>query len=77
LGGTATIWWTTQFSASLNGNNNVPKLDSFEIFATKLNQLFGDPDLVCTKANELCALRQTTSVAQYSTEFIAISQFLD
>ena len=76
LSGTAKVWWTTKFSASLNGDNP-PGLDSFEVFATKLNAHFGDPDLVHTKSKELRALRQTTSVAQYSTEFIAISQFLD
>jgi hypothetical protein len=76
LSGTAKAWWTTKFSASLNGNNP-PELDSFEVFAAKLNAHFGDPDLIRTKSKELRALRQTTSVAQCSTEFIAISQFLD
>jgi hypothetical protein len=77
LSGTAKIWWTTQFAAFETGNHQIPELESFGAFAAKLTELFGDPDLVRTKADELYSLRQTTSVAHYATEFTAISQLLD
>ena len=77
LSGTAKLWWTTQFEAFRNGKCNIPELQSFDAFEAKLNERFGDLALVRTKGIELCSLRQTTSVAHYATEFIAISQFLN
>jgi hypothetical protein len=77
LSGTAKLWWTTRFTDFESGKQDVPELESFKAFASKLNELFGHPDLARTKTNELFSLRQTTSVARYATEFTSISQFLD
>lgn len=77
LSGTAKLWWTTQFTAFESGKYDVPEFESFKAFASKLNEIFGHPDLARTKTNELFSLRQTTSVAHYATEFTSISQFLD
>ena len=52
------------------------ELSSFKSFSASLSRMFGDPDLVRTKTRELRALRQTTSVAAYASEFQRLQAFI-
>jgi hypothetical protein len=52
------------------------ELTSFKSFSAALARMFGDPDLVKTKTRELRALRQTTSVAAYASEFQRLQAFI-
>jgi hypothetical protein len=46
------------------------------VFAQALTTNYGDPDLKGTMEHDLCALRQTTSVANYAAEFQSIGNYL-
>ena len=48
-------------------------LDSFRAFANALRETFGDPDQERTAENKLGSLRQSNSVAVYSSEFKRLS----
>jgi hypothetical protein len=76
--GTPKSWFSTLFTV----NQDLPQedwpseLQTFAGFVKKLNELYGDPNLVSSKARELVALRQTTSVTEYIAQFKTIAQFL-
>jgi hypothetical protein len=76
--GTPKSWFSTLFTV----NQDLPQEDwpselrTFAGFVKKLNELYGDPNLVSSKARELVALRQTTSVTEYIAQFKTIAQFL-
>jgi len=52
------------------------ELSSFKSFSVALAGMFGDPDLVKTKTRELRALRQTSSVTIYASEFQRLRAFI-
>jgi hypothetical protein len=78
LGGNAKIWWTALYkqNMALPHDSRAPELRSFPVFVEKLTALFGDPDLRSSKANELRALKQNGSVAEYIAQFKTIAQYL-
>ena len=49
---------------------------SFLTFTTVLMAMFGDPDLARSKTRKLKALRQTTSVAVYASEFLRLKSYI-
>ena len=54
-----------------------PMLSNFELFCQELLRNLGDPDREKNMSKKLRALRQTSSVAAYRTEFDNISQYLE
>jgi hypothetical protein len=76
--GTPKSWFSTLFTVNqdLPREDWPPELRTFNGFVKKLNELYGDPNLVSSKARELVALRQTTSVTEYIAQFKTIAQFL-
>jgi len=76
--GTPKSWFSTLFTVNqdLPQEDWPPELRTFSGFVKKLNELYGDPNLVSSKARELVALRQTTSVTEYIAQFKTIAQFL-
>jgi hypothetical protein len=76
--GTPKSWFSTLFTVNqdLPQEDWPPELRTFNGFVKKLNELYGDPNLVSSKARELIALRQTTSVTEYIAQFKTIAQFL-
>jgi hypothetical protein len=76
--GTPKSWFSTLFTVNqdLPQEDWPPELQTFSGFVKKLNELYGDPNLVSSKARELVALRQTTSVTEYIAQFKTIAQFL-
>jgi hypothetical protein len=76
--GTPKSWFSTLFTVNqdLPQEDWPPELKTFSGFVKKLNELYGDPNLVSSKARELVALRQTTSVTEYIAQFKTIAQFL-
>ena len=76
--GTPKSWFSTLFTVNqgLSQEDWPPELRTFNGFVKKLNEMYGDPNLVSSKARELVALRQTTSVTEYIAQFKTISQFL-
>lgn len=80
LGGAPADWWLTLFQRyeeTLSKGTPPPEeFTSFTVFAQTLTTSYGDPDLKGTMEHELCALRQTTSVASYAAEFQRIAGYL-
>lgn len=80
LGGAPADWWLTLFQryeeALSKGTPAPAEFTSFSVFAQTLTTSYGDPDLKGTMEHELCALRQTTSVANYAAEFQRIAAYL-
>jgi hypothetical protein len=76
--GTPKSWFSTLFTVNqdLPQEDWPPELRTFSGFVKKLNELYGDPNLVSSKARKLVALRQTTSVTEYIAQFKTIAQFL-
>ena len=53
-----------------------PILHSFELFCESLLHSLGDPELKKTMMRRLKGLKQTSSVANYRTEFESVAQYL-
>jgi len=53
------------------------ELSSFETFATELTALYGDPNLAASAEREICQLRQTSTVANYTAKFEQHRQYLE
>ena len=68
-------WYMPLFAEFENGISP-PEFKSFQSFADALTTIFGDPNLERIAERELSQLRQTSSVAQYISEFIRIRQYL-
>jgi hypothetical protein len=80
LGGAPADWWITLFQryedAQRNGTTPPVEFTSFAVFSQSLTTTYGDPDLKGTMEHDLCALRQTGSVADYAAEFQRIGNYL-
>jgi hypothetical protein len=80
LCGAPADWWLTLFQRyeeTLDkGTPSPEEFTSFTVFAQTLTTPYGDLDLKGTMEHELCALRQTTSVAKYAAEFQRIAGYL-
>jgi hypothetical protein len=80
LGGAPADWWITLFQryedAQINGTAPPTEFTSFAVFAQSLTTTYGDPDLKGTMEHDLCALRQTGTVANYAAEFQRIGNYL-
>jgi hypothetical protein len=81
LNGTPADWWHGLFhryeEAVDKGDSAYPvELTSFAEFSRALTTSFGDPDLTGTMERKLRNLRQTSSVADYATEFQRIAGYL-
>jgi hypothetical protein len=81
LNGAPADWWHGLFhryeEAVDKGDNAYPvELTSFVEFSRTLSASFGDPDLTGTMEQKLRNLRQTSSVADYATEFQPITGYL-
>ena len=53
-----------------------PNLHNFELFCQSLLHSLGDPELKKTMMRRLKGLKQTSSVANYRTEFESVAQYL-
>jgi Retrotransposon gag protein/Zinc knuckle len=80
LDGAPADWWFTLFQryeeAQVKGIEPPLEFTSFAVFAQSLTTTYGDPDLKGTMEHDLCALRQTGSVANYAAEFQRIGNYL-
>src|SRR5215467_10877636 len=70
LRGAAFAWFRT---LSRKGPHS-PELVDFEKFTEALDLAYGDPEQAATADSQLRALRQTTSVNSYATQFKAIKE---
>jgi Ty3 transposon capsid-like protein len=80
LSGTPAEWWITLFQkyeeSQAKGVPPPSEFASFAAFSRSLTMSYGDPDLKSTMEHDLCALRQTSSVADYAAEYQHIANYL-
>lgn len=82
LKGNAYSWFKPllqRYSKALTGTEGTTIPDEFsswQTFSDSLTQMYGDPVLVKSKTRELNALKQTTSVSAYASEFRRLQAYV-
>lgn len=70
-------WFEPMLALSQTTSIMPSEFESFEVFATALKTVYGDPDIVASSERELHRLHQTTSVSQYTAEFRRLQQYVE
>jgi hypothetical protein len=75
LKGPPKLWVNPLASKFFADRTSVPEFESFETFVTSIRSLYGDPNLAQNAMNQLKVIKQTTSVPEFYSRFIGVSQY--